>query len=251
MCYVNTIQSTSRFTCSEQLYVKLRANGENMSATSWTTDAELFHLIRTFLFTAVVGDILDRVGQRHQFLPPEIRPLKSYGVLAGRAMPVLEADVFNDGEPFGKMFDALDDLRPGEIYLAAGGRGHYAFFGELMSIAATTRGANGAVLCGFHRDSRALHNSDFPIFSKGAYAQDQGVRGRVIEYRQALEIEGVTVEPGDLLIGDTDGVVVVPRGVEYEVMREALEKVSMENKVRQALQAGMSAREAFELFGVM
>jgi regulator of RNase E activity RraA len=222
-----------------------------MTATGWSTEDELFALVQGKLFSAVIGDVLDKLGHRHQFLPPEIRPLRHYGVVVGRAMPVLEADVFDYREPFGKMFEALDDLRNGEIYLAAGGSRSYAFFGELMSVAAAARGASGAILYGFHRDSDGLKASELPVFSIGAYGQDQGVRGRVIDYRVGIEIAGVTIEPGDLMVADNDGVVVVPRRVEAEVLHEALAKTSLESNVRQALLAGMSVREAFDRFGAM
>lgn len=220
-------------------------------AANWQNDRELFRLVREHLSTAVIGDILDTHGRCHQFLPPELRPLKGDGFLVGRAMPVLEADVFNDAEPFGKMFAALDALAPGEIYLAAGGSTTYAFFGELMATAATARGANGAVLCGYHRDTRALRGMDFPIFSYGAYAQDQGVRGRVIEYRVPIEVGGVRVEPGDLVVGDIDGVLVVPKSLEGVVIPAALDKARTESAVRKALEDGMLVQEAFEKFGVM
>lgn len=215
------------------------------------TDAEMYRLTAERLNTSVVGDTLDRHGYRHQFLPPRLRPLGDHGVVVGRAMPVLEADVFDYKEPFGKMFEALDDLKPGDVYLAAGGSTSYAFFGELMAIAATARGAHGAVLCGYHRDSVALLASGFPVFSYGGYGQDQGVRGRVLEYRVPIEVAGVRIEPGDLLVADVDGVVVVPQRVEALVIDEALEKVSTESRVREALKNGMLASEAFEKFGVM
>lgn len=218
---------------------------------SWSSDQELFGLIRERLSTAVIGDILDAHGCRHQFLSSELRPLHHNRTLVGRAMPVLEADVFNSTEPFGKMFAALDDLKVGEIYLAAGGSTTYAFFGELMATAAIARGANGAVLCGYHRDTRALLDMDFPIFSYGAYAQDQGVRGRVIEYRIPIEANGVRVEPGDLVVGDIDGVLVVPQQLEEVVLPEAREKASTESAVRKALREGMLVQEAFKKFGVM
>jgi regulator of RNase E activity RraA len=220
-------------------------------ADTWDNDSELFAVIRDELFSAAVGDVLDASGYHHQFLPPTVRPLKSYGVVVGRAMPVLEADVFNYDDPFGKMFDALDDLKPAEIYLAAGGSATYAFFGELMATAAIARGAHGAVLCGYHRDTAALLKMDFPVFSYGAYAQDQGFRGRVIEYRTPIEVGAVRIEPGDLIVADIDGVVIVPQQVEKAIIDEALAKVRVESELKQALQDGMLSRAAFEKYGVM
>lgn len=220
-------------------------------ATLWNDDSALFALVKRHLFSAVLGDVLDQHRLHHQFLPPRLRPLGAGGVLVGRAMPVREVDGVDGGAPFGKMFEALDDLRPGEIYLAAGGTPEYALFGELMAVAAWARAANGAVLCGFHRDTERLNALAFPLFSYGPYAQDQGARGHVDAYRVPLEIGGVRVDPGDLVVGDIDGVVVVPQSVEERIVGDALAKVQAESEVRTALEAGMPAREAFDKYGVM
>lgn len=218
---------------------------------TWKSDGDLFRLVRTELTTAVIGDALDAHGCRHQFLPPALRALRDEDMIVGRAMTVLEADVFDDSDPFGRMFEALDDLRPGDVYLAAGGCGTYAFFGELMATAARARGANGAVLCGYHRDTRGLRQQDLPVFSYGAYAQDQGPRGRVLGHRVPLEVKGVRIESGDLVVGDLDGVLIIPRQIEEAVVHAALEKSRTESKVREALRSGMLARDAFDVFGVM
>src|SRR6185437_6692091 len=93
----------------------------------------LFVSLRDRLFTAVVGDVLDRMGRRRQFLAQAIGPLRADMKVVGRAMPVLEADIFDDGapgaKPFGLMLEALDDLRAGEVYVATGGSLRYAFWG--------------------------------------------------------------------------------------------------------------------------
>src|SRR5712692_2430485 len=105
---------------------------------SWKDDTELFQLMRTSLYTAIVGDRLDQHGRRHQFLPPECRPLRPEMMVAGRAMTVLETDIEagqepqEPAEPFGRMLEALDSLRPNEVYLAAGSSAPYALWGELM-----------------------------------------------------------------------------------------------------------------------
>jgi len=214
-------------------------------------DLDLFATIESELYTAVIGDILDRLGHAHQFLPPSIRPLRPDAFLVGRAMPVLEADVFDNSQPFGKMFEALDSLRPGEVYLVTGGTARYAVYGELMATAATARGARGAVLCGYHRDTRQLQEMDHPVFSYGAFAQDQGIRGRVIDYRVPVEVAGVRIEPGDLVVGDIDGVVVVPHEIEGLVVEEAREKARIETDVKRSIKQGMATVEAFKKYGVM
>jgi regulator of RNase E activity RraA len=227
----------------------------------WESDEELFALCRRELFPAVVGDVMDKMGLLHQFLPPAIRPLRDDMVVIGRAMPVLEADVFIDvsegrgsgvmQQPFGLMFHALDDLQPNEVYVCTGASPRYALWGELMSTRAMRLGAVGAVLDGYSRDSAGILQLGFPTFSYGGYAQDQGPRGKVIDFRVPLEIGGVHVNPGDILFGDCDGVCLIPHEAEEEALRRALEKVRGEQLVRQALEAGESASDAFARFGIM
>jgi regulator of RNase E activity RraA len=216
----------------------------------WADDASLFRLIREQLFTAAVGDVLDAMGLRRQFLPPSIQPLDPAMVVLGRAMPVLEADCF-DGAGFGLMLHALDDLKPNEVYIASGGTPRYALWGELMSTRALKLGAAGAVLNGYSRDTRGILALGFPTFSHGRYAQDQACRGKVIDFRVPIEIEAVRIDPGDIVFGDLDGVVIVPKAAEEEAISRALEKVSKENQVRTAIVGGMSTVEALEKFGVM
>ncbi|MDE2457413.1 MAG: RraA family protein [Burkholderiales bacterium] len=230
----------------------------NPTSFSWSGDAELFTLMRQHLFPAVVGDVLDTLGQRRQFLPQPIKPVEPSMVLLGRAMTVLEADYLGGSDrtdlsakPFGLMFEALDDLGAGEVYVATGSSLRYALWGGLMSTRAAALGAAGALLDGYHRDTGEILERRFPTFSRGSYAQDQGVRGKVLDWRVPIEIDGVRIEPGDLLFGDRDGVLVIPRAVETEAVARALEKASTENRVRAAIEAGMSTVEAFARFGVM
>lgn len=226
----------------------------------WTTDEELFALMKRELFSAVIGDVLDKMGLLHQFLPPTIQALHPDMVVLGRAMPVLEADYFVeklDGKtelskkPFGLMFQALDDLKPHEVYVVAGGSPRYAMWGELMSTRAIHLKAAGAVVDGYSRDTRGILRLGFPTFSYGRYAQDQGPRGKVVDWRIPIEIGGVCIQPGDILFGDLDGVIVMPQAAETEAIRRALEKVRTENLVRKAIEGGMSTVEAFETYGVM
>lgn len=228
-------------------------------AVPWRSDGELFELARRELFSALVGDAMDQLGLQRQFLPPQLRPLDDAMVVIGRAMPVLEADCGEEerpadprlARPFGLMFEALDDLKPGEVYVCTGASPSYALWGELMSTRALKLGAAGAVVDGYSRDTRGILRLGFPTFSHGRYAQDQGPRGRVVDFRQPITIGQATVRPGDILFGDLDGVCVVPREQEEEVFVRALEKARGENLVRAAIERGMSTREAFDRFGIM
>jgi regulator of RNase E activity RraA len=230
-------------------------------ATVWQSDEELFQIARRELFTAVVGDCMDRLGLGRQFLFPQIQPLRQDMIVIGRAMTVLEADVFaEDAEgganplmrkPFGLMLEALDDLKPNEVYICTGASPTYALWGELMSTRAMKLGAAGAVVDGYSRDTQGILKLDFPVFSYGRYAQDQGPRGKVIDYRVPIEINGVRIDSGDIVFGDIDGVCMIPRHSEQEVFRLALEKARGEKRVAEAIRNGMGAREAFDTFGIM
>lgn len=216
------------------------------------TDNEIFDLFRTELYTPVVGDILDTLGCVHQFLPQPIQPMLTDMKLIGRAMPVLMIDVYGEQtQPFGKLTEALDQLEPGDIYLASGGEMRCAYWGEILTATARVRGANGAVVNGYHRDTPMVLEQNWPVFSRGRFAQDSGVRTKVIDYRCPIEVGPVTVHPGDLVFGDLDGVVVIPHAHETEVIERALEKVRGEKLVRQEIEAGMSSTQAFAKYGIL
>ncbi len=203
------------------------------------------------LSTAVLGDILDMLGYRQQFLPPNIRPIAPELSLAGRAMPVREVDCGEDDRTFGLMFEALDSLGRDEVYVAAAGSPSYALWGELMSTRARSQGAAGAVLDGFVRDTPAIRAMGYPVFATGSYAQDQRGRGRVVEYGVAVRIGAVAVEPGDLLVGDEDGVLCVPSAVAEECVAKAHDKLTAEAEIQREISAGLSASDAFNKYGIM
>ena len=92
---------------------------------------------------------------------------------------------------------------------------------------------------------------NWPVFSRGRFAQDSSVRTKVIDYRCPIEIGGVWIEPGDIVFGDLDGVVIVPHRVADEVLEKSLEKARTEKVVRKAVEAGMSSTDAFRKYGVL
>jgi regulator of RNase E activity RraA len=222
---------------------------------------EMKTLVQTELFTALVGDVLDAMGRYHQFLPVSIKPLDPKMIVFGKAMPVLEADVFGEeqevsanpfiNKPFGIMFEALDDLKENEVYICTGSSLRYALWGGLMTTRAMQLKAAGAVLNGYSRDTNEILRLNFPTFGRGSYAQDQGPRGKVIDFRVSIEIESVIINPGDIIYGDRDGVVVIPQEIQDEVVELALEKARGEKKVLKAMQEGMSSVDAFAKYGIM
>jgi regulator of RNase E activity RraA len=222
---------------------------------------ELAVLAKTELFPALVGDVMDKMGYLNQFLPAEIKPLAADMIVFGKAMTVLETDVYGEvltesanqflNKPFGLMFEALDGLQENEVYICTGSSLKYALWGGLMSTRAMVLKAAGAVLHGYSRDTNEVLRLGFPAFSMGTYAQDQSPRGKVIDYRVPIEIGNVRVNPGDIIYGDRDGVVVIPQQIQDEVFVKALEKARGEKVVLNALKEGMSTVDAFKKFGIM
>lgn len=223
----------------------------------WNNEDELFNLMRRELYTAVIGDIMDKHGYIHQFLSPRIRPLNEKMITAGRSMTVLEVDIdkINGSrmldKPFGLMLEALDDLKRNEVYLCTGASDTYALWGELMTTRAKKLGAAGAVVDGYSRDTRGILALDFPVFSYGNYSQDQGPRGKVADFRIPIKLGEVLVTPGDIIFGDIDGVCVIPQEIEEEIVMAALEKASGEKMVKSKINEGMSALHAFAKYGIM
>ena len=228
--------------------------------TGWKNDNELFAMMKEVLYSAVIGDILDKMGYFHQFLPQRIQPIKMGMKIAGRAMPVLEADAYeeiSDGnnpilkKSFGLMLEALDDLKKNEVYICTGSSPLYALVGELMCTRMQKLEAAGAVVNGFHRDTEGIIKIGLPCFSYGRYAQDQAPRGKVIDYRVPIEIEGVHVTPGDIVFGDLDGALIIPKEIEKEVVNRAVKKAIGEKSVAKAIQSGISAVDSFAKYGIM
>lgn len=231
----------------------------------WKSDEELFELIRQRLYTPVVGDILDQMGYNHQFLPASIRPLTALvppnmverfqpdnrNKLVGWACTVLENDVFSaPKKPFGYLTEALDQLRSNEVYVAAGAH-NSALWGELLTAASRAKGAVGAVLDGCTRDTPQVLEQNFPVFCTGCWAQDSSIRTYVCDFRCTIEIGQVTIHDGDLIFGDVDGVLVIPREIVGETIEKALNKAAGEKLVRKAIEGGMSTTDAFAKFGIL
>jgi regulator of RNase E activity RraA len=227
----------------------------------WKSDDDLFALVQRELFTSVVGDVMDKLDLQHQFLPPQIQPLRQDMVVLGRAMPALSVDVFAEriagsanrlmDKSFGLMLEALDDLRKNEVYVNTGSSPRNALWGELMSTRARKLGSRGAVLNGYVRDTKAILNMSFPTFAFGSYGQDSAPRCKVVDFRIPIEVGQVRVRPADIIFGDIDGVLLVPVEVEVEVFTRALEKARGEKLVKKAIEKGSSAVEAFEKYGIM
>jgi len=204
------------------------------------------------LRTSLLSDALDRAGRRRQCLAPDVVPLSGERV-EGRAFPLLLERVARPAEtPYRGLLAALDAVPAGAVVVVPGGRAEdAALFGELMATACLARGAAGAVCQGHVRDLPEVRVLGFPLFGCGTVPYDLDGRLEVVGHGEPVEVDGVRVEPGALVVGDEDGVVVVPPDVEAEVVASAREKASREDEFRSAVAAGMPPSEAYERFGVL
>ena len=231
----------------------------------WANHEEMFRLMKEKLYTPVVGDILDKAGYRHQFLPAAIRPLETMAPcslidqtepdnrmkIAGYACTILTCEVFGEQEkPFGYMTEALDQLKENEVYVATGAK-NSALWGELLTATARTRGAGGAVLDGYSRDTPQVLGQNFPVFCSGCWAQDSSIRSYVRDMRCPIEIGQVTIHDGDIVFGDIDGVLIIPREIAEQVLEDALKKAAGEKNVRKEIENGMTATEAIAKYGIL
>lgn len=203
------------------------------------------------LYTGVVADILDQLGYRNQCLDPGIRPLYATAKVAGYALTALAVPArdVKPARPYHGELLAVDALQPGDVLVIS--HSPWSFWGELLSTAAKYRQCRGVILDGPTRDSQAIIAMGFPVFHRGFHPADSLGRAEIATHNVTISCGGVMIEPGDMILADHDGIVVIPSAVAENVIHLAEEKVSGENLVRKALAAGMPTQEAFAKYGIL
>jgi 4-hydroxy-4-methyl-2-oxoglutarate aldolase len=226
---------------------------DRTNRSSRPEDIELFDYISTNLYTAVLSDALDELGFRNQAMREYLHALDPCSVFAGWARTISCMDVFEESEdPYGLEIEAIDSLLPGEVAVVGTGQSiRNAPWGELLSTAAKARGARGAVIDGLVRDVNKILALGFPVVAAGVKPVDSRGRGVVVAYNVAVECAGVVVHPGDLVVSDRDGVVVVPDAAVQPTVRLATDKVSRENSSREQLMQGRYLRDVYKKYGVL
>jgi 4-hydroxy-4-methyl-2-oxoglutarate aldolase len=205
------------------------------------------------LYPAVLSDILDQLGHRHQVMAPRIRPLFPHAKVVGLARTVRAEPV--DGPPddprdnYRAQIEAIESMGPGHVMVVS--RMDTCIWGELLALASQKQGARGIVIDGYTRDCDGVIELGFPTFCAGIHSADALGRIEVVEHGGAIVSGDVSVRDGDLIVGNYDGVVVIPQESADEVVRLAEEKVSGENIVRAKLGEGMSVSEAYERYGIL
>ncbi len=227
------------------------------SNLSFATDADLFAFARQKLYVPVVCDVLDSLGYRQQAMHQRLRPLlpdiRACG-FAGRARTIhwAAADYIVEEDPYGLEIDVVDSLKPGDVVVhSTDFAGSNAPWGELMSTIAQRNGAVGCVCDSQVRDCVRIIDLGFPVYYAGIRPLDSMGRGRVVAYDVPVRCGEVLVQPGELVLADFDGIVVVPRAVEAQVLRQAAEKADKENASRADLLAGKSLRAVYNTYHVL
>lgn len=207
------------------------------------------------LFAAVLSDALDAVGLRDQAMHRTIRPLDDNLKLCGRARTGAYAEtayVAENENPYELEIALVDDLKPGDVAVfACGGSSRIAPWGSLLSTATRARGAAGCITDGFVRDVLEIRALQLPVFAGGIAPLDSKGRGQIVEIDVPVTCAGVLVSPGDLVFGDVDGVVVVPRAVEAQVLRLAFDKINGEHNTMRELKAGAYLRDVYAKYGIL
>ena len=219
------------------------------------TDEIVRNIRRHRIPTAVLSDTLDSLELRNQAMRPHIRPLDLSIDMAGRARTGLYMPVFHVEpgiNPYEHEIELIDNLGADDVVvLACGDSGRIAPWGELLTTASIARKAAGCVTDGLVRDIRQIVQMRFPVFHGGVGPLDSKGRGRVMQIEVPVMCAGVLVRPQDVVVGDADGVVVIPREVEERVVALAIEKVTGENNTREALRQGESLASVFQRFGIL
>jgi regulator of RNase E activity RraA len=203
------------------------------------------------LYSAVVADVLDRLGYRNQVMRADIRPLFPQARTAGFALTVhtVPARETTPAEPYKGELAAVDALQADDVMVVS--ECHWSFWGELLSTAARYRGCRGVVIDGHTRDTLKIMEMNFPVFSRGIHPADSLGRLDVATHNIPIVCGDVAILPGDLILADHDGIVVIPHVIAEQALTAAEEKVRGENMVRQKLAEGMSATEAFQRYGIL
>lgn len=205
------------------------------------------------LYVAVLSDVLDQLGYKHQATRVPFHAYTGIPKLMGRCKTTLWADMYDkDPNPYELELQAVDSCQPDDVLIcAAGGSTRSGIWGELLSTAARNSGCTGVIVHGAVRDIDKMRAMGFPVFATSKNPYDSQNRQHVVDVDVTVEIDGVQFNPGDLVMADDDGIVVVPHHLEEQVIRAALEKVNAENITRDAIRNGMKASAAYQKYGVL
>ncbi len=210
-------------------------------------------LVREKLNASLLSDVLDGMGIRNQCMSLGVRPIYPGAMVVGRAHTMLMVDQHEpEQDTFKLQLEGIDSLKIDDLMVvASNGSTSAALWGELLSTAARCRGATGAVIDGLARDLRQIEEMKFPVFAAGVRPISSKGRIIAIGYGCRIKCGGVFVEEGDLVVGDVDGVTVVPDTAIDEAVERALERASSEKKTRKELLEGSTLSAVYQKYGTI
>lgn len=204
------------------------------------------------LHTALLADVMDQLGFRDSAFGPGIRPMAPEQKIAGRAFTMRCEALQEPAErPYEHLLAAYEHIAEGDVVVLACADRTSAMWGELLSTAAIVKGAVGAVMDGVTRDVDQTMDLGFPVFSTGYSPLDSAGRQEVVAHGEPVTCGLANVRPGDWVVGDVMGVVVIPLEIVQEVVERAEAKDSGESSVREELLRGDSIGEVFARHGIL
>lgn len=209
--------------------------------------------LKEILYSGIICDVLDQKGYRNQALGPDVMGLNDETVIFGPAFTSIGTTVYSmPPDPLTAQCKVVDQLSKGEIYVLVT-RGDYncAVFGELFGTAVLARKGAGVLLDAYVRDLKVLKEMNFPVFYKGRNPKTSKGRCEINECQIPVIFDGVTINPGDWIFGDIDGVVVIPKNIVDEVIDDALKTIKKEDDVRYRLRHGSSLQQAYAEIGAI
>ena len=218
-------------------------------------EIEMFEFMEKYFYAGALSDILDEMGCRECAVSPHamIRPLYPDAVCAGRVRTLLNAPARTGTEdPYRIAIEVIDSLKPGEVCMASSDKPiETGIMGELSAMAMAKRGGRGCIVDGFTRDARKIIQRRFPVFARGVSPIDTTERVMVVDYDCPVVIGGRRAFSGQIVFADLDGIILIPKDVEMEVILEAAKRVNVETEIRGNLGEGATMRDMWDKYHVL
>ena len=219
------------------------------------SELNMFEFMKRTFYSAALSDILDEHGYPDCAVSPfsGIKPLFEEAIVVGRARTLLNAPQKTGRDnPYKLAIELMDSLQPGDVAIACSTEPIEAgIMGELSATAMKSRGALGCLVDGFTRDVRKIIAMGFPVFAKGSSPIDTTGRVAVIEYDGQVTFGNRKLNSGQIVFADLDGIIFIPKEVEMDIIEEAAQRITTEDKVRQELGNGKKVRDVWDKYHVM
>jgi regulator of RNase E activity RraA len=229
---------------------KLRSIRETIEEVTFSIpEAELCARFEK-LYTGAVNDVLREMCLTNIALPSQIMPLRDEMVVCGPAFTIRSnADPTLSGELEGRV-EMLDLIRPGHVCIwNANGDDKASHWGEVMTAASRKRGCRGAIIDGGIRDTKGILSQGFPIWTRYRTSNGSLSRAKMTGYQVPIQVGSVIIKPGDIIMADIDGVIVIPRKIAEQVLLRAEQIEKNEIEIKEWVDAGMTTAEIHDRGG--